>query len=112
MTLADWIAKGLYWSSMFPAAVFVLMYALRSRWWVTEIGRIIMGLVMSVAYMTGLSLARFIFGNFPGVDVLRIAGYLSINVGLWYMVVALAHIQKETRNASETGRVKHEKETA
>ena len=112
MTLTDWIARGLFWACMFPAVVFVLLYALRSRWWVTDIGRIIMGLCLSLAYMTGLSLARFALGNFPGEDVFRIAGYLAINIGLWHMVLTLARIQKATRNAPETGRVKLEEEKA
>ena len=110
MTLTDWIAKGLYWSFMFPAATFVSLYALRSRWWVTGIGRIIMGLCMSLTYITGLSLARFSLDDFPGEDVLRIAGYLAINIGLWHMVATLLRIQKETRDAPESGRVKHEED--
>lgn len=110
MELSDWIAKGLFWACMLPAATFITLYALWSKWWVTDIGRIIMGLCLSLAYMTGLSLARFALGNFPGEDVFRIAGYLAINIGLWHMVATLRRIQKATRNAPETGRVKHEKE--
>ena len=110
MTLTDWIARGLFWACMFPAAAFVLLYALRSRWWVTDIGRIVMGLCLSVTYMTGLSLARFILDDFPGEDVFRIAGYLAINIGLWHMVATLLRIQNTTRNTPETGHAKDEKE--
>ena len=110
MELSDWIAKGLFWACMLPAVVFVMLYGLRSRWWVTAIGRIIMGLSMSLTYITGLSLVRFSLEDFPGEDVLRFAGYLAINIGLWHMVLTLTRIQKATRNAPETGRVKHEEE--
>ena len=112
MTLTDWIARGLYWLSMFPVATFVLLYALRSRWWVTDTGRIIMGLCISLTYVTGLSLVRFIFNDFPGEDVFRIAGYLAINIGLWHMVLTLTRIQKATRNVPGSGHVKHEEEKA
>lgn len=112
MELSDWIAKGLFWACMLPAVVFVVLYGLRSRWWVTDIGRIIMGLCMSLTYMTGLSLVRFALEDFPGEDVFRIAGYLAINIGLWHMVLTLTRIQKATRNTPETERVKHEKEKA
>ena len=112
MTLTDWIAKGLFWAFMFPAATFVSLYALRSRWWVTDIGRIIMGLCMSLTYVAGLSLVRFIFNDFPGEDVFRIAGYLAINIGLWHMVATLLRIQNATRNAPGSGHVKHEEEKA
>lgn len=110
MELSDWIAKGLFWACILPSAVFVSLYAARSRWWVTDIGRIIMGLCLSLAYMTGLSLARFALGDFPGEDVFRIVGYAAINIGLWHMVLTLARIQKATRNAPETGRFKREEE--
>ena len=110
MTLTDWIARGLFWACMFPAAAFVLLYALRSRWWVTDIGRIVMGLCLSVTYMTGLSLVRFVLDDFLGEDVFRIAGYLAINIGLWHMVVTLLRIQNTTRNTPESGHVKDEKE--
>ena len=109
MTLTDWIARGLFWACMFPAAAFVLLYALRSRWWVTDIGRIVMGLCLSVTYMTGLSLVRFVLDDFLGEDVLRIAGYLAINIGLWHMVVTLLRIQNTARNTPESGHVKDEK---
>ena len=110
MTLTDWIARGLFWACMFPAAAFVLLYALRSRWWVTDIGRIVMGLCLSLTYMTGLSLVRFVLDDFLGEDVFRIAGYLAINIGLWHMVVTLLRIQNTTRNTPESGHVKDEKE--
>ena len=110
MELSDWIAKGLFWACILPSAVFVSLYAARSRWWVTDIGRIIMGLCLSLTYMTGLSLVRFVLNDFPGEDIFRIVGYLAINIGLWHMVATLVRIQKETRNAPKTGRVKHEEE--
>lgn len=112
MELSDWIAKGLFWACMFPAAAFVSLYAWRSRWWVTDIGRIIMGLCLSLTYMTGLSLARFILDDFPGEDVFRIVGYLAINIGLWHMVATLLRIQKATSNAPEPGHIKHKEEKA
>lgn len=110
MTLTDWIAKGLFWACIFPAVTFVSLYALRSKWWVTAVGRIIMGLFLSLAYMTGLSLVRFVLDDFPGEDIFRIVGYLAINIGLWHMVATLLRIQKATRDAPESGRVKHEED--
>lgn len=92
----DLTAKALFWACGIPAAVFVGLYAARSKWWITDIGRIIMGLCVSIAYITGLSLIRNQIGAFPGENVFRIVGYLAINIGLWHMVWTLHRIQAST----------------
>lgn len=112
MEMTDWIARILFWGCMVPAVTFVVLYAAFSKWWVTGIGRIIMGLCVTIAYMTGLSLARFLLGNFPGEDVFRIVGYLAINIGLWHMVYTLRRIQADTRKHPVIPRHEREKENA
>lgn len=94
--MTDLIAKALFWACMLPASAFIGFYAAYSKWWITDIGRIIMGLCLSIVYMTGLSLARNALGDFPGEDVFRIVGYLAINIGLWHMVWTLRKIQNST----------------
>lgn len=92
--VSDWVARSLFWLCMVPSVTFVVLYAGFSKWWITDIGRIIMGLFVSIIYITVLSLVRFVFGDFPGEDVFRIVGYLAINIGLWHMVATLHRIQK------------------
>lgn len=108
----DLAAKALFWACGIPAAAFVTLYAARSKWWITDIGRIIMGLCISIAYMTGLSLVRFIVGEFPGENALRIVGYLAINIGLWHMVWTLHRIQSSTKKHPLKPRRKRGKENA
>lgn len=95
--MIDSAARILFWACMAPSIVFVVLYAAFSKWWVTDIGRIIMGLFVALAYITGLSLMRALIGSFPGEDVFRIVGYLAINIGLWHMVFTLRRIQKSTK---------------
>lgn len=94
--MTDLIAKVLFWACLLPAGSFVAFYAAYSRWWATGVGRIIMGLLITIIYITGLSLVRNLLGDFPGEDVFRIAGYLAINISLWHMVWTLRRIQRST----------------
>ena len=98
----DFIARALFYASALPAALFAFSYGAFSRWWVTDIGRILMGLIVSLLYIIGLSLAKSMFGDFPGRDIARIVGYTAILVGLWHMFFALRRIQKSSTNAHET----------
>lgn len=110
MEVTDWIARILFWLCGVEACVFVVRYALYSKWWVTDVGRMLMGLFVSMAYICLLSAVRFFAGNFPGEDVFRIVGYLAIAIGICYMIRSLYRIQTEPRKHPLMPRHEREKE--
>jgi len=81
-----------------PANLFPLLYALRSAWWTSTVGRALMVLGVGLAALVDLSLLFAWLGpDYPGRNVLRVGVYSLVVVGLWAVLGSLVQAQARAR---------------
>lgn len=75
----------------YPAAVaYPLIYAARTSWWRSWVGRALLLKAVGIAILLTVSVLYQAFGpHYPGRDVLRITGMALVSVGLWYALLAM-----------------------
>lgn len=94
MTTIEILWRALLLSISIPLTMFVIYYAALSTWWVTAIGRILMGLAVAMDLMLLVGLSAIILGPWPGLNILRITLYASMQVGAWHLLLTLRKIQR------------------
>lgn len=75
-------------------ALFVGFYLALSRWRATSVGQIVMGLCIALLATLSIGLSRSMFGDWPGIDIVRTAVYLFMFGGLVRLFGTLRRIQR------------------
>lgn len=81
-------------------ALFIGFYMALSRWTSTSVGRIVMGLCISLEAILLIGFSRSMFGQWPGIDVVRCIVYAAMLAGLIHLLVTLRHIQRTNPDGS------------
>lgn len=93
-------AEPVFWLYLLvaiPYTAFVLLYATRSKWWVSPLGRSLLLSKSVIALLASNAVLGLALGNYPGRDVVRGVIVGSAIVAGWYQLSALIRIQQEER---------------
>lgn len=77
-----------------PLTGFIVSYATRSRWTATDVGRIIMGLAVSLDAVMVIGLSNLVWGEWPGLHTTRLLAYTAVTGALCHLYVTLRRIQR------------------
>lgn len=93
-TAADYLLS--MWTVL--AAVFTVLYGVRSRWRATAAGRALL-YIAAVMTLVGaqVCLSAWVGADYPGREVLRTALYLGVAVTMLNMLVTLYRVQRDQR---------------
>lgn len=72
-----------------PALGAVLTYGIGSPWWRSWLGRVTFGLLLGIALLVGLALARRLFGAYPGHELVALIDYALVTLSLWGIWVVI-----------------------
>lgn len=111
----DLLALGpglLLYTAGIPLALFLGYYLTWSRWWTTVVGRILVALAASLVAVILISITKNIFGEWPGIDMVRFGVYAAMNLSFWSLFFTLRAIQKSTTKHLLKARPEREKEKA
>lgn len=100
----------LLYTAGIPLALFLGYYLMWSRWWTTVVGRVLVALAASLVAIIVLSITKRIWGEWPGIDVVRFIVYTAMNLSFWSLFVTLRGIQKSTSKHPLKARPEREKE--
>lgn len=89
--MLDAVAHVLTVASAFPAVAFVVTY-FRVNWHATAIGRHMMAFMTVCAAILVLATTVAIFGEYRGVDYLRVVVWLAINIIFWWRWIVLVNV--------------------
>lgn len=81
-------------------AAFIGFYMALSRWTSTSVGRIVMGLCISLEAILLIGFSRSMFGQWPGVDLVRCIVYAAMLAGLIHLLTTLRRIQRTNPDGS------------
>jgi hypothetical protein len=85
--------------------VFVALYGARSPWRRNQVGRSIMWLALSLALILTLISTSFLFGAYPGRDLVRNLIYSSLPVALVQFTRVLVRVQQGRERGEIPARV-------
>lgn len=77
-----------------PAILFVILFAARSSWRSTEMGRHLMAFMGVCAAVLLLAVARRLFGRYPGYEWVGVGCYGAIAVIMWWRLLMLVRAQR------------------
>lgn len=81
------------YSTLVPLGLFVLYFGLRSSWYTSKTGRMIMGLALGLVALLLMGLLhRVLDPSF--MDILRIIVYSLLHIGVWRLFFTLRTIQR------------------
>ncbi len=90
------LGDALLIGAMLAAVTFVVVYARRSPWRATPMGRNVMALMGLIGLMLGLAAATAVFGiDFPFRATVRAGCFAALNAVLWHRVALLLRTQHE-----------------
>lgn len=115
LVLGTWVAflvpdhwVNLVWliefgASLAACVVFMVLYHVRSRglWRRSPLGRNIMGLVAAMFAIMGISIARAVFGDYPGRRTLLMMLFGVLTWFLWDKVLRLEQIFRDAHRVSD-----------
>lgn len=87
---ADHIFATLVYLTMPAAIAYPLLYATKTKWWLTWVGQAL--LVKALGILLLLTFSALFYGFGPGYwgrDVVRIAGMVLLTVGIHYALIAM-----------------------
>lgn len=111
----DLLALGpglLLYTAGIPLALFLGYYLVWSRWWANVVGRILVALAGSLLAVIVISITKNVFGEWPGIAVVRFVVYAAMNLSFWSLFITLRNIQKSTRKHPLKARPERETENA
>lgn len=77
---------------------FTLIYALRSKWWTNEVGRVILPeKVLTCLVLIQVAASAMSNSLYPGRDVIRIVLYAGCALSVLVLTVVLVRIQRRER---------------
>lgn len=79
-------------ASFVPAAAFVVLYAARSPWWRSGMGRHLMAFVGTLVVLLGLVLLGWIVGPLP--RIVWVVGLAPLPVVVWWRLWLLLRAQR------------------
>ncbi|WP_434177098.1 putative phage holin [Brachybacterium conglomeratum] len=83
----------LLYTSIIPVGLFVFYCGTRSKWWATPLGRVIMGLLLSILAVLTIGLVARVFDP-EWLNLVRFFVYGAMNVGLWHFLWVLRVTQR------------------
>lgn len=86
-------AAILLYAAILPLGLFVFYYGTRSKWWTTPLGKIVMGLLVSILAMLTIGLVARVFDP-EWLNLVRFVVYGAMNVGLWHFLWVLRVTQR------------------
>lgn len=98
----DHIATLLVVVAAVPANLFPLAYGLGSPWYRSPLGRALMTQSTGIALLIDVTMLRYVLGDYPGRDAIRIAIYGLVTAGLYLQFVALLKTQRTRRRTPPT----------
>lgn len=84
--------------------VFVLLYAARSEWWKTPVGRNLMAFMFVCGVLLGLGFIRSLTGDARWDtirDEIRLISFAAVNVVVWWRNVLLVRTQRQLRQEAD-----------
>lgn len=85
---------ALLYSAGVPLSLFWAYYLLFSRWWASAIGRVLMALSTSLLAIIVISISKNVFGEWPGIEAVRLVVYTGMNISFWSLFISLRNIQR------------------
>lgn len=80
------------------ALVFVIVYAVTTRWWSSAMGKHVMTFMAAILVVTMLAVISIFFGvNWPHRAAIRTGAWGSIAACLWWRVIILFQAQRLSR---------------
>lgn len=108
LTIGDWLLL----SSMPALALFVGFYFFASPWKKLLVGRSLMYFAASLFLISGIVLLSLFLGpDYPGRELVRIAGYGLVSFTTWRLFFTLRHIQKNPPPADDEIGLVHEEDS-
>lgn len=93
-------AACVLYASIIPLALFLGYYTTRSKWRANPIGRIIVGLLVSLLAVMLIGLVSYVFD--PGwLDLVRVVVYGFMHVGMWHLFITLRSVQRTSCDGSK-----------
>lgn len=86
-------AAIILYAAIVPLGLFIFYYGTRSQWWVTPLGRVVLGLLLSILAMLGIGLVAFVFDPW-WLNIVRAVVYGAMNIGLWHFLWVLRTTQR------------------
>lgn len=86
-------AAIILYSAIVPLGLFVFYYGTRSQWWVSPLGRVVLGLLVSILAMLSIGLVAYVFDP-EWLNIVRAVVYGAMNVGLWHFLWVLRTTQR------------------
>ena len=88
------------YSTLVPLLLFVLYFGLRSSWYTSKTGRMIMGLALGLVAILLMGLLQRFWD--PGfMDALRVIVYSLLNIGVWRLFFTLRFIQRTNEDGTK-----------
>lgn len=84
------------YGALIPLTIFICLYGFRSAWRSTPVGKIIMGLALSVFAILAIGATAFLFDP-QFLNIIRVVVYSLMNVGLIHLVWVLVKVQRGER---------------
>lgn len=100
----------LLYTAGIPLALFLGYYLAWSRWWTNVVGRILVALAASLLAVILISVTKNAWGEWPGINIVRLVVYAAMNLSFWSLFVTLRGIQKYTTKHPLKARPEREKE--
>lgn len=100
----------LLYTAGIPLALFWGYYLILSKWWASAIGRILMALSTSLLAIIVISISKNVFGEWPGIELVRLLIYTGMNISFWSLFISLRTIQKSPKKHPLKPRHEREKE--
>lgn len=89
-------AGNVFWILLtIKAWIFVLLYAFRSKWWITRGGRGIMRLVGCIAVIGTLSSGTILLGDYPGRPFVRLTLIALVALAMMDLLLTLVAAQRD-----------------
>ena len=88
------------YSTLVPLLLFVVYFGLRSSWYTSKTGRMIMGLAVGLTALLLMgTLQRYWDPSF--MDILRVIVYSLLNIGVWRLFFTLRYIQRTNEDGTQ-----------
>lgn len=101
-THADHVFAYLVYAAWPATLLYPVIYGLTAPWWRSWIGRALMVEAVGVFVLLTFSVLFQAFGpNYPGRDVIRIAGMGISLFGFWMVLVALLKVKADAKRDLE-----------
>lgn len=93
-TVVSTISTLLLWAALPGILLFIFFYSRKSPWKKHFVGRSIMYLACSLAFLMVFNVTALMFGQYPGRWAVRLVGYTLLCGAVWRLFYTLRLLQK------------------